>query len=486
MSDQTPRLTVQSGHDTAPAQTKLDEDRASLGSVASALWAQREGRRVATELGGAGIKAVILKGPELQQRLYGTPAMYASGDIDVLVPRSAARRARQVLVAHGWTFEEGNGLLWRLSEAAAFQRTGFHLDLHWGIHAAHLPGFALRPLEQAIRAGARPAPSGFLEPDPESLVVFLAVHVVGHAFERPEWSENVLAADRLVRDEAKMWRIARASRVESALVAAREGRPPGTRIPLPDGLLGRLLWAGTWVTRGHFVPSSARRAIGDLSSRLFKSLGKRYRTKSVSFRGLHLEVPSEVFVPTRSSERLVDLVRARPVGPAPLIVDVGSGSGAIALALSQELTGATVYGTDTSTRAIRAAEANARRLGLTEARFLHGSLLNPMPWDLVGSVDVVVSNVPFVSPATASSKGVRDAPPSAVIGPGADGLDLVRSLVVQAARVLSPGGSLVLQLTHWQWGTIRSTLDDHGFTEPELFPMSHGPAVLGVTEWSER
>jgi hypothetical protein len=110
-----------------------------LGSVAAALWSQAESRPVSVELSGAGVPALMLKGPDLQQRLYETPATYSSDDVDVFVPRRLAARARAVLAREGWRFEPGNGVLWRLSAAATYVRQGFRLDLHCGLHAAHLP-----------------------------------------------------------------------------------------------------------------------------------------------------------------------------------------------------------------------------------------------------------------------------------------------------------------------------------------------------------
>src|SRR6266487_3904654 len=104
-----------------------------LGSVALALWAQAQGRALARELTSAGIPVLMLKGPELQARLYGTPAAYQSGDVDVLVPRERADRARRVLEAHGWAFARENGVLWRVADQATYARDGFWLDLHLGL-----------------------------------------------------------------------------------------------------------------------------------------------------------------------------------------------------------------------------------------------------------------------------------------------------------------------------------------------------------------
>ena len=229
----------------------------ALRGVAHALWIQGEGRRAAGELQQAGVPVLLLKGPDLQARLYGTPAAYASSDVDVLVPARAADRSRAHLSRLGWTFSPDNGVLWRYSRAAAFDRDGFRLDLHWGLHAAHLPAWSLHPLERRLWRGARPGPSGMLEPDPESLLVFLAVHVVGHSFERADWSENVYRSAALVTDWSAVWAIAREARVEGAVRAALDGRRAGA-VPILDGAWGRAVSAATWVGRGHFIPAGLR------------------------------------------------------------------------------------------------------------------------------------------------------------------------------------------------------------------------------------
>ena len=199
--------------------------------AALALWAQAEARKVATDLGGIGIPVMMLKGPDLQMRLYGTPAAYASGDVDVLVTRAHAERARGRLVEQGWTFSTDNGVLWRLSGAAAFARDGFTLDLHWGLHAAHLPAWTLQRLERRLWERAARGPSGMLEPDAESLMVYLAVHVVGHRFERPQWQENVKRAADLVSDWERVQVIAQEARVEGAVQRALAAREPDPANP---------------------------------------------------------------------------------------------------------------------------------------------------------------------------------------------------------------------------------------------------------------
>src|SRR4051794_17331986 len=122
-----------SGQGGMPVSESSVSSDPHLVAVARALWAQGSARSVILRLQKAGLRVLILKGPELQWRLYGTPAEYASSDVDVLVHRSDGARARQLLVGWGWRFEPTNSVLWRVSRAATYERGGFRLDLHWGL-----------------------------------------------------------------------------------------------------------------------------------------------------------------------------------------------------------------------------------------------------------------------------------------------------------------------------------------------------------------
>ena len=239
--------------------TAAPAPRLELPGLARALHVQAEVSSLVCELGRLDVPVLALKGPALQQRLYGTPAAYASGDVDLLVPRDRARVARRWLKSAGWRFERENGVLWFLSRAATYARNGVRVDLHWGVHAAHLPAWALRSLERALWAGAHPGAGGLLEPDVESLFVFLAVHAVGHEFRRAAWTENVAACAQLVRDWDLVWRLARDARVERAVAAALS--PERQAPPVLGGLVGRAVSGATWLVRGHFIPRRARDVI---------------------------------------------------------------------------------------------------------------------------------------------------------------------------------------------------------------------------------
>lgn len=463
------------GRDSRPAGREAVED------VARALWAQAQGRSLAKELAEAGIPMLVLKGPELQSRLYGTPAAYLSGDVDVLVPPGHAKRARQVLERAGWTFDADNGVLWRTSAAAAYVRDGLYVDLHWGIHAAHLPATALRPLEAALWEGARPGPGGMLEPDPESLLVFLSVHVVGHRFERSEWQENVVACSRLVKDWSKVRRIARDARVEASVRVALAGGLPGETFPVMDGMRGRIISTAAWLVRGHFLPREVRDAIREgltLRRHGFGLLGWT-RVRTVPYAGRGFLVPLGVFPPQKASTLVSLGLEAIADAPAPVVVEVGTGSGAVALSIGSRRQDATVFATDISHRALTSAWVNRRRLGLRNVRFYRGNLLEPVPPSIRGRTTLIVANMPFV-PARYSWDFAHVAPMSAIEGQGADGLTLLRDLARQAAGFLEPGGVLICQMYEWQWPLLAESLLALGY---RLHALRSGIPAFGVAEW---
>ncbi|HEV8499207.1 MAG TPA: methyltransferase [Gemmatimonadaceae bacterium] len=201
------------------------------------------------------------------------------------------------------------------------------------------------------------------------------------------------------------------------------------------------------------------------------------------FGGIPLNVPRGVFVPAAATERLLDIaVQAASTLPRPTIVDVGTGCGAVALAAAKALPRAAVFATDTSELALNTARANRRRLMLRNVRFVRGSLLAPLPRRLTSKVAVVVANVPYVPPRLADA--FKHAfPEGTSIGPGEDGLDLVRELASEARRFLIRGGLLVLQLAGFQWTTLAAELLAMGYAAPELQEQSGNAPVVGRVAW---
>lgn len=161
---------------------------------------------------------------------------------------------------------------------------------------------------------------------------------------------------------------------------------------------------------------------------------------TTAFRSLELRVAPGVFIPRPETELLVDhALRAIDRIRGARVIDVGTGTGAIALAIAHERPDVRVFATDRSAAAVGLARANASRLGLT-ASFLLGDLLGAFAERDV--FDLVVSNPPYVDPGATLPPEVHADPPSAVFGEP----ELTARLIAQSASRLRPGGTLALEI----------------------------------------
>jgi len=164
----------------------------------------------------------------------------------------------------------------------------------------------------------------------------------------------------------------------------------------------------------------------------------------VTFDGISLlTAPGDVMTPRPASEQLVAEAGARLVGRRARIADVGTGGGAIAVAIASECPDVEVWATDTSRSAVRLARANVRRHGLEDRVFIRQcDLLDDVP----APVDLIVANLPYVAASTAAEHpGLWAEPFDSVFAPG-DGLEPYRRLVDAAADWLADDGELLLQL----------------------------------------
>ncbi len=181
-----------------------------------------------------------------------------------------------------------------------------------------------------------------------------------------------------------------------------------------------------------------------------------YITGSASFFDFELDVTPAVLIPRPETEQLVEtaVAWARKQQPARL-VDVGSGSGCIAVALARHLPNVQIEATDISAEALQMARQNAARLAPRRIQFYKGSLLAP----IVGKVEGIVANLPYVTDAewTAVPDGVKWYEPSLALKGGPDGLDIIRQLLAQASAKLIPGGAVFLEIG-WQQGTAAKQL----------------------------
>jgi release factor glutamine methyltransferase len=224
------------------------------------------------------------------------------------------------------------------------------------------------------------------------------------------------------------------------------------------------------------ITSAARPVTSDEATRLEDFTRRRLAGEPVArilgareFWGLPLQLSAATLVPRPDTETVVELalemLRAEPDPTHRLrIADIGTGSGAILLALLSELPDAFGVGTDVSVAALRTASRNAARLGFaSRAAFVacdYAAALSE-PFDLI------VSNPPYIRSADIAclAREVRDHDPIVALDGGADGLDAYRQLIPQAARRLTQGGVLVVEAGQGQSGDIGELMTAAGLTQ---------------------
>ena len=187
-----------------------------------------------------------------------------------------------------------------------------------------------------------------------------------------------------------------------------------------------------------------------------------YITGVKEFFGLHLQVDARVLDPRADTEALVEWALSCLADvPTPQVVDLGTGSGAIALALKHSRPDARVHAVDASTDALTVAQANAAQLSL-DVRFHTGSWLSPFDAGL--KFDAIVSNPPYIASADVHLAALTHEPLSALAS-GTDGLNDLRVIVSQAGQHLQPGGWLLLEHGHDQAQAVQDLLSNAGFTQ---------------------
>ncbi len=191
----------------------------------------------------------------------------------------------------------------------------------------------------------------------------------------------------------------------------------------------------------------------------------QYVLERWSFRTLELFVDRRVLIPRPETEVVVDAVLEEHTRVGGPVVDLGTGSGAIALSVAVERGGTEVWGVERSAEALAVARANCTGLGRRagSVRLVEGSWFDPLPHALAGEVGVIVSNPPYVADGDVLPSLVEDWEPTAALRAGADGLDDIRVIVGGARRWLAPGGALVVEHAPDQAATIRTLASDAGF-----------------------
>lgn len=252
----------------------------------------------------------------------------------------------------------------------------------------------------------------------------------------------------------------------SAAVRLRTGADPATAALDADVLLAFVLGVGKEQLFAH-----PERALGDEAAARFAELVERrhagepvaYLRGFKEFYGQRFRVDRRVLIPRPETETLVEEARRFIAGRAVRVVDVGTGSGAIACSIALHEPRAQVIATDVSADALAVAATNALAMGVGERVELRkGDLLGPVAEE----VDVVCANLPYLrSDALADLRGERTSlafEPNVAVVAGADGLDLVRRCIADLPRVLAPGGAAFFECDPPQAAVIASLLEERG------------------------
>ncbi|VTU14659.1 Release factor glutamine methyltransferase [Variovorax sp. SRS16] len=185
-----------------------------------------------------------------------------------------------------------------------------------------------------------------------------------------------------------------------------------------------------------------------------------YLVGEKEFHGLRLQVDARVLVPRPDTETLVDWALQCLDGlTAPSVLDLGTGSGAVALAIGAARADARIGAVDASAGALAVARANALRLGLS-VHFIEGNWLAGAD----AGYDLIVSNPPYIAAGDAHLPALMHEPSQALVS-GIDGLDDIRRIVQAAPGHLKDGGWLLLEHGHDQAAAVRNLLALHGFAK---------------------
>jgi len=251
-------------------------------------------------------------------------------------------------------------------------------------------------------------------------------------------------------------------------------------------------------TTAQYFALVQRRANGEPTQHL---------TGKQEFWGLEFEVTPDVLIPRPETEHLIEValdrlaLRELRAGRSPrltgngiTLVDVGTGSGCIAIALAKELPDATVYATDISLDALNVARRNASRLGISERiQCLESDLLegfsplatrhSPLSFDLI------VCNPPYVGQRDAESlpREVREHEPEIALNGGEEGYEFYAELIAQSHEFLKPGGLLVLELGYNSLPAVQPLLDPSHWTDAGVTNDLAGiPRVLAAERFAPR
>ena len=227
-------------------------------------------------------------------------------------------------------------------------------------------------------------------------------------------------------------------------------------------------------TRYGEAPSDpVRSAFRELVRNRAQGAPVAYLVGHKEFFSLDFEVGPDVLIPRPDSEFVVmEFLRVTRAVTTVTAIDVGTGSGNLAIAAAHQHHGATLWAIDSSSAAIAVAERNANRHGLAERiHFLVGNLFDPLSPGT--RVDCILSNPPYIATAELANLpvGVRDYEPHQALDAGPTGLEVVSRIVAQAGNFLNPGGQFIIEIGSPQELAVRKLLEN--LEDFELLPTIH-------------
>jgi release factor glutamine methyltransferase len=274
------------------------------------------------------------------------------------------------------------------------------------------------------------------------------------------------------------WGEARAA----AIARLRAAPDPDTAALDADVLLAHVLGVGKEALFAH----PERRLSASEDERFEALVERRSRGEPVAylrgfkeFYGLRFRVDPRVLIPRPETETLVDAARARIAGRALTVVDIGTGSGAIAVAIAAHEPRVRLIATDVSRDALAVAQANALTCGVADrVEFREGDLLSP----ITERVDIVCANLPYLRDDTVSEwVGGRTSlafEPKVAVVAGADGLDLIRRCIADLPRVLAAGGAALFECDPPQVAAVAAVLTGSGLRPRTVRDLSGAPRVV--------
>jgi release factor glutamine methyltransferase len=218
------------------------------------------------------------------------------------------------------------------------------------------------------------------------------------------------------------------------------------------------------------APVSAADKVGELIKRRQAGEPLQYVLGSWGFRHLDLRIDNRVLIPRPETEQVVEAaLQLLNAAPEPLVADLGTGSGAIALSIATEHDGAMVFATDLSAGALEVANANLLRTprAVQERVMLaQGDWFGALPEDAKGRFDLIISNPPYIGEDEVDTVDVivDEWEPHSALYSGAEGLDDIQKIISEAASWLKPRGSVIIELAPRQAETVAAMARNAGFS----------------------